>query len=63
MLLLVLPRPDEARAVKDDTGEMVESDDEGYELKRDQQKRHCAGSVWESCQSRSSMRPQMLLTD
>ena len=36
MLLLVLPRPDEARAVKDDTGEMVESDDEGYELKRDQ---------------------------
>ena len=36
VLLLVLPRPDEARAVKDDTGEMVESDDEGYELKRDQ---------------------------
>ena len=36
MLLLVLPRPDEARAVKDDTGEMVESDDEGYELKCDQ---------------------------
>ena len=37
-LLLVLPRPDEARAVKEDTGEMVESDDEGYELKRDQAK-------------------------
>lgn len=36
VLLLVLPRPDEARAVKDDTGEMVESDDEGYELKGDQ---------------------------
>ncbi len=36
VLLLVLPRPDEARAVKDDTGEMVESDDEGYEFKRDQ---------------------------
>ena len=36
VLLLVLPRPDEARTVKDDTGEMVESDDEGYELKRDQ---------------------------
>ena len=36
VLLLVLPRPDEARAVKDDTGEMVESDDEGYDLKRDQ---------------------------
>ena len=36
VLLLVLPRPDEARAVKDDTGEMVESDDEGYELKCDQ---------------------------
>ena len=38
VLLLVLPRPDEARAVKEDTGEMVESDDEGYELKRDQAK-------------------------
>ena len=36
VLLLVLPRPDEARAVKDDTGEMVESDDDGYDLKRDQ---------------------------
>jgi len=36
VLLLVLPRPDEARTVKDDTGEMVESDEEGYELKRDQ---------------------------
>ena len=36
VLLLVLPRPDEARAVKDDTGATVESDDEGYELKRDQ---------------------------
>ena len=37
VLLLVLPRPDEARAVKDDeTGEMVESDEDGYELKRDQ---------------------------
>ena len=36
VLLLVLPRPDEARAAKDDAGEMVESDDEGYELKRDQ---------------------------
>ncbi len=36
VLLLVLPRPDEARVVKDDTGEMVESDEEGYDLKRDQ---------------------------
>ena len=36
VLLMVLPRPDEARAVKDDTGEMVESDEEGYDLKRDQ---------------------------
>ena len=36
VLLLVLPRPDEARAVKDDTGEMVESDEDGYDLKRDQ---------------------------
>ena len=36
VLLLVLPRPDEALAVKDDTGEMVESDEEGYDLKRDQ---------------------------
>ena len=36
VLLLVLPRPDEARAVKDDTGDMVESDDDGYDLKRDQ---------------------------
>ena len=36
VLLLVLPRPDEARAVKDDTGEMAESDDDGYDLKRDQ---------------------------
>ena len=36
VLLLVLPRPDEALAVKDDAGEMVESDEEGYDLKRDQ---------------------------
>ena len=36
VFLLVLPRPDEARAVKDDTGDMVESDAEGYDLKGDQ---------------------------
>ena len=36
VLLMVLPRPDEARAMKHDTGEMVESDEEGYDLKRDQ---------------------------
>ena len=36
VLLMVLPRPDEACAMKYDTGEMVESDEEGYDLKRDQ---------------------------
>lgn len=35
-LVLVLPRPDEALAVKDDDGTRVIDDEEGYELKRDQ---------------------------
>lgn len=34
--LLVLPRPDEAMAVKDESGERVESIEEGYELKGEQ---------------------------
>ena len=34
--ILVLPRPDEALAVKDDSGFSVETVDEGYELKGDQ---------------------------
>jgi hypothetical protein len=35
-VLLVLPRPEEALAVKHDDGTMVEEDNEGYELKEDQ---------------------------
>lgn len=35
-VLLVLPRPDEALAVKHDDGLRVEDDNEGYDLKRDQ---------------------------
>jgi hypothetical protein len=35
-MLLVLPRPDEAMAVKYDDGTRVEDDEEGYDLKRDQ---------------------------
>lgn len=35
-VLLVLPRPDEAMAVKYDDGTRVEDDHEGYDLKRDQ---------------------------
>jgi len=34
--LIVLPRPNEARAVKDEAGVRVESDDEGYDLKAEQ---------------------------
>lgn len=34
--LLVLPRPNEAMAVKDDSGERVESAEEGYDLKSEQ---------------------------
>lgn len=34
--LLVLPRPNEALAVKDESGQKVESADEGYELKGEQ---------------------------
>jgi transcriptional regulator with XRE-family HTH domain len=34
--IVVLPRPNEARAVKDEAGVRVESDDEGYELKAEQ---------------------------
>lgn len=34
--VLVLPRPDEAAAVKDESGLLVESNEEGYELKREQ---------------------------
>jgi len=35
-LLLVLPHPNEALAVKDESGELVETTDEGYELKGEQ---------------------------
>mgnify|MGYP006290702365 CR=1 FL=1 len=35
-VLLVLPHPGEALGMKDDSGEMAESDEEGYEFKRDQ---------------------------
>jgi transcriptional regulator with XRE-family HTH domain len=35
-LILVLPRPDEAMAVKHDGGAKVEDEQEGYELKKDQ---------------------------
>jgi transcriptional regulator with XRE-family HTH domain len=35
-LLLVLPHPNEAMAVKDESGEPVDTTDEGYELKREQ---------------------------
>ena len=35
-VVLVLPRPDEALAVKDNGGSEVESDQEGYELKKEQ---------------------------
>jgi transcriptional regulator with XRE-family HTH domain len=35
-LLLVLPHPNEAMAVKDESGEPVETTDEGYELKGEQ---------------------------
>ncbi|MFQ3666821.1 MAG: XRE family transcriptional regulator, partial [Sphingomonadaceae bacterium] len=34
--ILALPRPGEAMAVKDDTGEPPDDDEEGYQLKRDQ---------------------------
>jgi transcriptional regulator with XRE-family HTH domain len=34
--LLILPRPGEAQAMRDDAGEPVGTDDEGYELKLDQ---------------------------
>ena len=34
--ILALPRPGEALAVKDDTGEPAQDDEDGYELKRDQ---------------------------
>jgi len=34
--VVVLPRPDEARAMKEDDGTRVESDEEGYGLKREQ---------------------------
>ncbi|MFN6383231.1 MAG: helix-turn-helix domain-containing protein [Pseudanabaena sp.] len=36
LCLLVLPRPDEALAMKDDTGENAESDEDGYTMKREQ---------------------------
>lgn len=35
VILLVLPRPDEALATKDDAGYEVETEEEGYELKHD----------------------------
>jgi transcriptional regulator with XRE-family HTH domain len=34
--LLVLPRPGEARAMKDDSGQPAETDEDGYQLKTDQ---------------------------
>lgn len=36
VLLLVLPRPDEARAMKDDAGQLPDIDADGYQLKSDQ---------------------------
>jgi hypothetical protein len=36
VLLLVLPRPSEARAMKDDAGQLAESDADGYQIKGDQ---------------------------
>lgn len=41
--VLVLPRPDEALAVKDDLGEPAESVEDGYELKGEQAKMQLAG--------------------
>lgn len=36
VVLLVLPRPGEARAMKDDAGQPAETDQDGYQLKSDQ---------------------------
>lgn len=41
--VLVLPRPDEALAVKDDSGEPADTVEDGYELKGDQAKMQLAG--------------------
>lgn len=36
IVLLVLPRPEEAQAIKDETGSVVETVEEGYEIKKEQ---------------------------
>jgi len=56
LALLILPRPTEAIEMKDDAGEQVENDEEGYEIKREQVLAKIRTLVSMICRFYSSMR-------